>query len=389
MSYLRTTKALALAILLAISTAAPSPRSATTSRGLAGNPPLQIRASSHDPILQAPDFSAHTATIGTATIYADTDEQLELAHSALQAMENANLSLPTVEIHLYSDRAECSGDGTLSGYHTISNGRHEVHSCGGSFTLLHELGHVWDDHQLDDETRQRILDHQQLDTWHDEQWGRSGSEHLASIIAWGLEGTHPTLIGYYTREHLAEAYVIATGGNPPILGGGPAHTRTATTAAQDGLIDEALDLFESADLELPGIDFVGYTSDDECSGRNGAAIRREDRTEIRLCLAGNGPVDDWVVIHEIAHAWDHHTLSDETRSKLLDLRGLDSWRDAEWNERGAEHTAEIMVWGLIDRDVRLVRIGQNSCEELLTAYRTLTGDDPPNGRDCRLDAASA
>jgi hypothetical protein len=157
------------------------------------------------------------------------------------------------------------------------------------------------------------------------------------------------------------------------------HTLTALTDEQSQLITWALSLFEAAGLELPGIDFVGYADRGMCHGRDGAALRGPKRTEVRICVTAVGPVQEWLVLHEIAHAWDHHTLIGEPREAFLTTRGLSSWRDGDWHERGAEHAAEIIVWGLMDRPVRPGRIYNNSCDELLAGYVALTGVAPLHG----------
>jgi hypothetical protein len=77
--------------------------------------------------------------------------------------------------------------------------------------------------------------------------------------------------------------------------------------------------------------------------------------------------------------WDEHELTDEVRQAFLDLRGLETWRGGEWHDRGAEHAAEIMVWGLIDRPVRPGHIDNNTCAELQAGYETLTGQAPLHG----------
>jgi hypothetical protein len=61
------------------------------------------------------------------------------------------------------------------------------------------------------------MDHQGLDSWMSDTWNHAGGEHLASIVAWAIEGTHPTRIGYYDRQHLAEAYAMVTGDEPPMM----------------------------------------------------------------------------------------------------------------------------------------------------------------------------
>jgi hypothetical protein len=75
-------------------------------------------------------------------------------------------------------------------------------------------------------------------------------------------------------------------------------------------------------------------------------------------------------------------LTESRRAAFLRLRGLTEWRNDDpdrWHERGAEHAAEIMVWGLIDRPVRPVFIPDNTCADLLAGYVMLTGRSPLHG----------
>ncbi len=62
------------------------------------------------------------------------------------------------------------------------------------------------------------------------------------------------------------------------------------------------------------------------------------------------------LLHELAHAWDYHMLTDEQRSAFMELRGVDTWHShqVEWHERGAEHFAEIIKWGIIDEPIWIV-----------------------------------
>lgn len=140
-----------------------------------------------------------------------------------------------------------------------------------------------------------------------------------------------------------------------------------------------IELFDEAGLDLPAIRFVNCEDSSDCLGRQGMVIHHAEGAEVRLCDDEVGPWLEWVVIHELAHVWDKYQLTDEARQAFLDLRGLKTWRDAPWHERGAEHAAEIMVWGLIDRPVRPGHIDHNSCDELLAGYETLTGQPPLHG----------
>lgn len=204
-------------VLLSGSAAAADAAPDTAAGGLAGSPRPTERAISHGPDLQAPEPAPLPPPVGVATIYAETQEQADMAIWATDRMAAAGLPLPATTIYLHTDRADCSSDPNrlLNGYYAQVDGENIVHSCGNRWTLLHELAHVWDKNYLDDEKRQLVLDHQGLKSWSHETWNQAGGEHLASIVAWALEGTHPTRIGYYDQQHLAAAYELATGSQPP------------------------------------------------------------------------------------------------------------------------------------------------------------------------------
>ena len=69
-----------------------------------------------------------------------------------------------------------------------------------------------------DETRDALLALRGLETWSHEDWDRAGGEHLASIIAWGITGTRPTMISTDIDDaSLAAAYELATGAPAPTL----------------------------------------------------------------------------------------------------------------------------------------------------------------------------
>jgi hypothetical protein len=370
-----------LIAIIVFSAAAPGTQPEAASEGLAGSEILGETVLPQPKTLQASLLGsiAASAAHGSATIYAETDEQIETAISALNRMAEAGLELPAVSIHLHDGRIKCSNDPDrlLTGYYAQVDGHNIIHSCGTEWTLIHELTHLWDKHHLTDDLRQKILDHQGLDRWHDNEWSRSGAEHLASIVANVLLGMNSSRVGYYDRDHQAVAYELATTYEVPKVR--PSHTFTTTTDEQSELIAWALDLFVVADMDLPGIDFIGFDDAAECWDRSGAAIRHNHRTEIRLCFEEGKPTNDWVVLHEIAHAWDHLNLGEATHDVFLELRGLGRWREGVWYERGAEQAAEIITWGLIDRSTSPGRIENNSCPELLAGYRLLTGSEPSSG----------
>ena len=81
------------------------------------------------------------------------------------------------------------------------------------------------------------------------------------------------------------------------------------------------------------------------------------------------------LIHEVSHAWVEQNVSDETKAEFMVLRGAETWSDTttEWKDRGAEHSAEVLAWGLQDGDynISIVMDGRTDAE-LATAYELLT-----------------
>ena len=162
-------------------------------------------------------------------------------------------------------------------------------------------------------------------------------------------------------HHLAAAVamgaVLTVGPGPsdPTAANAPTVTMTGITAAQATIFEWALALFAAADLPLPDIDIVGHDSTAPCMGRNGMHTFADGRSTIHVCTRDAGPVQEFLFLHELAHAWDRAGLTAERRQAFLAQRGLTEWRNDDperWHDRGAEHAAEIIMWGLIDRPIR-------------------------------------
>ena len=145
----------------------------------------------------------------------------------------------------------------------------------------------------------------------------------------------------------------------------------------------AIDLFDQAGLELPPLRYVHHDGDrTPCSGRDGLHHEVDGVSVIELCATEAVFGVQVMVLHETAHAWADHSLTDERKLAFQELRGWEHWRNyqaAEWHENGTEQAAEIIVWGLIDRPIRMIRIDQTSCDDLTAGYLTLTGQAPLHG----------
>ena len=149
------------------------------------------------------------------------------------------------------------------------------------------------------------------------------------------------------------------------------------------IVSWAVKLFEGAGLPLPPMQFV-YHGDDPvpCSGWRGAHRYVDGRSTIDICTSDPGTVTEALVLHETAHAWAAHDLSDERKADFQALRGWTYWRnhqEANWHENGSEQAAEMMVWGLIDRPVGIITINEHACDDLDAGYRALTGKQPLHG----------
>jgi hypothetical protein len=145
----------------------------------------------------------------------------------------------------------------------------------------------------------------------------------------------------------------------------------------------AVDLFAEAGLELPPIRYRYHDRNMSlCNGRDGLQHTDGALNVIELCTTRLDFGTQVMILHETAHAWADHTLTEGTRARFQALRGWTYWRNYEkapWHENGTEQAAEIMVWGLIDRPIAMVRIYQNSCDDLLAGYLVLTGRQPLHG----------
>ena len=172
------------------------------------------------------------------------------------------------------------------------------------------------------------------------------------------------------------------GSRDPTAAKAPTVTMTGITAAQATIFEWALALFAAADLPLPDIDIVGHDSTSQCMGRAGMHTFAAGRSTIDVCTRGAGPVQEFLFLHELAHAWDRAGLTAERRQAFLAQRGLTAWRNDDperWHDRGAEHAAEIIMWGLMDRPIRVVRLGTTGAQRSPLGYVALVGRPPLHG----------
>lgn len=172
-------------------------------------------------------------------------------------------------------------------------------------------------------------------------------------------------------------------------------TLEATVADVDeDAVSWAQDRFREAGLSLPEIRVSFQTETESCEGSKGGHLIEEGMSNVFICVPDQGPTRDLqikrVLLHEFAHAWDHHALTDQHRSEFLAYKDFSGWSfEVPYDERASEDAAEIIAWGLMDRPILFNSLDETwSWEERLDGYRILTGAAPPHGYVWSLWVAS-
>ena len=134
----------------------------------------------------------------------------------------------------------------------------------------------------------------------------------------------------------------------------------------------ALGRFETAGLELPPIEINLHSDKAACNGNNGSLT---DGNGAGYIIHSCGV--DFTLLHELAHAWDMHSLDDETRERFLGIADADTWRNPDnWNLAGGEHAANVIAWGLMDERINQTRTRPYDHNSMLEGFDILTGSEP-------------
>lgn len=192
---------------------------------------------------------------------------------------------------------------------------------------------------------------------------------------------------------------LAVPTDPLILGDRTIAVYNGTPSLNEALA-WGLSRFEMAGLEVPPIGSVTFTVQSAmCDDIRGRYRPTAMGIELELCIdeqtacwedpaadpdicAGHCPAHVpgvlAVVLHEIAHAWLDANVDSIDTDQFLEHVELEVWRDRDvpWDQNGHEHAADTIAWGLMDRDIEMLRIGQPIAEELARGFRVLTGIDP-------------
>ena len=155
-------------------------------------------------------------------------------------------------------------------------------------------------------------------------------------------------------------------------------TVSGGTPAQQAMARWAVGRFEANGLRLPALEIRFHRSTNGCDGRMGGY----SNGTADLCGEHINWISRRTLLHEMAHGWVESTASSDLKYRFLRLRRLETWNDhdADWEERGTEHAAEIISWALDGQPtgVQQPSIPRNDPGQLAAAYELLTGHPLPD-----------
>lgn len=209
--------------------------------------------------------------------------------------------------------------------------------------------------------------------WNESESGYPGAAVCASVIAAAAE-----FLQVHPEQRLGADPVIPA----PVLGGS-VHGVDVFNAddRQMDLVAWALERFAIAGLAPPPVTAVVFPPTAACHrGASGVTIHSNDGSSINVCVIAQDLQDDdqipcrarRTILHELGHVWNALVATEATRQEFLDVRGLEEWRADVWQDSGSEQAAEIIMWGLLDQNVK-PRIPDAECPALHTAFEMLTG----------------
>lgn len=157
---------------------------------------------------------------------------------------------------------------------------------------------------------------------------------------------------------------------------------TAENVDQQMTAEWGLGRFEAAGLQLPTLIIEFVTQDvDECDGAPARTYLNESPIVVKMCWDSR-----FMLLHELSHVWEALTLSAGKHEPFMAMRSdVTSWAglDVEWVQRGREHAANVIAWGLLENPYPISRTYPNDSDSLRAAFQFLTGTDPlhDGGRD--------
>lgn len=111
----------------------------------------------------------------------------------------------------------------------------------------------------------------------------------------------------------------------------------------------AYEQFAAAGLSLVDLELRFSDDKDHCDDNLGVHQIIKGVHVIDVCDP-HRPRRKHTLLHELAHVWISENIDQATRDEFMELRELTVWNsvDTPWSDRGTEHAAEILSWGIGD-----------------------------------------
>ncbi len=171
------------------------------------------------------------------------------------------------------------------------------------------------------------------------------------------------------------AFAALTMGAARTASASPVRTVTGGDETQRTLVEEALAAFDDAGLVLPKLRVEIRAHDRAaCHGYRAYSEPGDRGDTVALCFT-----DRFTLLHELAHSWERHALTDEVRAAFMALTPGQVWRDqaVRYNSQGVEDVANTVARVLSASGPDPTReVGADD----LTAYRILVGSPSPSAR---------
>ncbi len=149
----------------------------------------------------------------------------------------------------------------------------------------------------------------------------------------------------------------------------------ADDAQQHEMAMSAVERFGMAGLDLPPVilEFDG-PNQAACGGAPARTSITAESNLIRLCWT-----DEFILLHELAHVWVSFNVRPAQHEPFMAMRNdVQLWASSQvpWEQRGCEHAANVIAWGLLEDPYPISRTYPNDPAALRSAFVLLTGTNP-------------
>lgn len=145
---------------------------------------------------------------------------------------------------------------------------------------------------------------------------------------------------------------------------------TGADPASEAMVDLAVAAFVDNGLALPDLDIRVHDDKRGCKGNQGLFKMGDGIGVVDICFPS-----EFLVLHEIGHAWARLNLDDHDREAFVALVDAPAWAGADhaWHDRGTEIAANTLAHGLLSEP--LDSRGHRARE--LERFTALTGIESP------------